>query len=718
MSLTVDPKYSQNLQSSLDQQTSPHTSGGDAAPTATKPKRAPSKAKSKGPKRANSKGVKKSKKPLKSKPHSYGSTADHLDGEQPEHAREQALRMPKPSVSVEVGGWMAQLEDAEALQSARTKELLARANPKATKQGMQKHAHAHKIKRATSNTPGAGSAANNEPKSVWAMQGGTRYTPGKPGVAPHKPRQKPERESSRAQVARIKREKIEKVRRMSNAVFGSRPATARTQSGAQKPRRAETAPATFSGKPRPPNEPRRKGGNCNSSGNDGGGDENDDDAPPRAKRMSWIDVHAEVAQQHETLTMSPTNDVENLNAIEAITMAEIARFRRLAVAAEKKLSTKRAAHVWVQSTKLGPSHIGPLSVPSTIEEAIESSKELRQHPTTAACFFVMCMLARKNPRLKGNRVVSLAMHPSCLMVDPESTTKEHDHHAATLPIRRHTVKHLKLFAQGSHALASYVAGATPANGYTFDPTACRFTIDREHTRLAPGHSEAADLWEIYLTSTGVGALHRKSRCIKIQLYEGCWYVRTFTELAAPVVEPEPTQSMAEEVTRAMGMSEYAEQPKYYDGPGFQPAMNLDAMLARNKWQAKAALAKPETVLARLKRLSQAKASLKTHANDETTHELNEKFTADPRRRAVVRLGNGVTEVQHFKPGEAYDPEMHEEAIEMLGREKVKPDTLQTEDELYEEYTAATRMSFGSRVRSQEEKRYSLPTANPSAFGRK
>lgn len=550
-------------------------------------------------------------------------------------------------------------------QAARTKELLARSNPKATRQDMKKHAN----KRTVSYT--GATTTRSTPTTAWGLQGGTRYTPGRPGIAPHTPR-RPERESSSAQVARIKREKAEKVKRMSNAIFGSRPARIRTTtngsgrqssngkaakggSGAVQRDRAETSlsrdrdrkglqgkegkgkvgaalsnnasnngAAGTAGGSAAATAPKSQPGSGRQAGaalgfhDSSDSDSDADSRAPVARRGSWMDVHALMARRRENITLS-VHDADSIEVVEAITKAEIARFKRLAMEAEKRMSGKRAAHIWLQSTKLGPSSIGPLAVPTSLQQAIQLHAGARQHPTTAACFFILCALARKNSKLKGNRIVSLAMHPSCLIVDPDSTTKASDqHHAGTLPIRRHSVKHLKLFPTGSHSLSSYVGGATPDNGYTFDPTHCKFAVDREHTRIAPGHTEKADLWEIYLFSSGMSALHRKSRCIKVQLHEGGWYVRNFTELAAPVTEPAEPLEMAGEVTRAMAghlsHGAYAEQPKYHAGGGFQPAMNLDAKMARNKWKTKAALAKPETVLARLKRLSAASTNLTPHTH--------------------------------------------------------------------------------------------------------
>lgn len=62
---------------------------------------------------------------------------------------------------------------------------------------------------------------------------------------------------------------------------------------------------------------------------------------------------------------------------------------------------------------------------------------------------------------------------------------------------------------------------------------------------------------------------------------------------------------------------------------------------------------------------QARASTKGHADNLTTHELNAKFVNNPKARAVVRVGTGVVDVQHFKPGEAYNSGVHEQSIELL-----------------------------------------------------
>ena len=148
----------------------------------------------------------------------------------------------------------------------------------------------------------------------------------------------------------------------------------------------------------------------------------------------------------------------------------MARIKAAALLAEKRLAARKAGKTWAnQAASRGSLKIGPFKVPSNEAELTALANALSVKPETATALFILTMLFRRSSRKMGNKMIANVLHPNCLIKATED---------AVTGIRKHTLRELHKFSDATDGfvLPSYVAGATPDNGYDYDTETVQHSI--------------------------------------------------------------------------------------------------------------------------------------------------------------------------------------------------------------------------------------------------
>eukprot|EP00039_Didymoeca_costata_P006351 m.89458 g.89458 ORF g.89458 m.89458 type:complete len:555 (-) comp13222_c0_seq1:1138-2802(-) len=164
---------------------------------------------------------------------------------------------------------------------------------------------------------------------------------------------------------------------------------------------------------------------------------------------------------------------------------------------------------------------GPFTVIRNPGEARQLMEKYGDTPEGVAAVFLVCMISRVVYPAAGYKLVFETLHPDC---------KTNPQNGERVTIRRHTLGLLRKFQEREYAgvLQSFIHGTSPEEGYNFNQQEFQIFIDQEESR---NNSGAVDT---FLTTSGNLPSYPNKRSVRCQKVGDKWYVRNMTDLVKPV----------------------------------------------------------------------------------------------------------------------------------------------------------------------------------------